>query len=130
MTYMGGVQNYILSARFILTIGHLIALLLVLSTLQTNIEASFPDDASTAEKDKATESCKVSIAILQQHKILPLFMPIYAYSIYDLYAALALGIICFFIDFSGLFFGTSIFSNIVSDAILFSYSRCPLFASI
>ena len=84
---MGAINHYVLSARFMLTIGHLIALVLVFFTLNTNVHASFGDNASQADIDAALISSQ---------------------------AALIIGIVCICIDFMGLIFGTSMFSTIVN----------------
>lgn len=57
---MGSIQYYVLAARFMLTIGHLITILLVLSTLQSNVNASFGDNASEAQLDYALATSRVS----------------------------------------------------------------------
>ncbi len=56
---MGAVQHYVLSARFMLTTGHLIAIMLVFFTLKTNVNASFSDSASQNEVDRAIISSQV-----------------------------------------------------------------------
>ena len=58
---MGAILHYLLSARFILTIGHLITILMVLITLSSNISASFGDNASQKEINDATSSAQVFI---------------------------------------------------------------------
>ena len=56
---MGAILHYVLSARFMLTIGHLITILMVLITLNSNISASFGDNASQSEITSATSSAQV-----------------------------------------------------------------------
>lgn len=83
----GAINHYTLSARFMLTIGHLIAILLVFFNLRTNVNASFGDNASSADIHAAIASSQ---------------------------AALVIAIICIGVDFAGLIFGTSIFSTMVN----------------
>ena len=45
-----GVQDYLISARFLTTIGHLTALLLIFSSIQNNVEKSLSDNVSGTEK--------------------------------------------------------------------------------
>lgn len=85
-----GVQGYLISARFLTSIGHLTTLFLIFSTIQNNIEVSLGDGATTAQYAQAYQS---SIA------------------------ALILGIVCFAVDFSGIFMGTSLFNHTVSSLL-------------
>ena len=84
-----GVHGYLISARFLTTIGHLTTIFLLFSTIQNNIEVSLGDGASTAQYSLAYQS---SIA------------------------ALILGIVCSATDFSGIFLGTSLFNNTVGHS--------------
>ena len=61
------------------TFGHLTALLMLFATIENNIEKSIADNVSSAD---ATTECQ---------------------------AALVFGMICFALDFSGIFFGNSLF---------------------
>jgi len=93
-----GVQDYLISARFLTTIGHLTALLLIFSSIQNNVEISLSDNTSTGDRTTA-----------------------YQKSI----AALCFGIFCFIFDFSGIFFGTTLFNssiNIIQIAFHFTGS--------
>ncbi len=56
---MGSLMHYVLSARFILSIGHLITILLVLATLKSNVNASLSDNASPQDVDDAMASSQV-----------------------------------------------------------------------
>eukprot|EP00598_Pedospumella_elongata_P015421 CAMPEP_0185002244 /NCGR_PEP_ID=MMETSP1098-20130426/73372_1 /TAXON_ID=89044 /ORGANISM="Spumella elongata, Strain CCAP 955/1" /LENGTH=125 /DNA_ID=CAMNT_0027529711 /DNA_START=147 /DNA_END=524 /DNA_ORIENTATION=- len=64
--------------------GHFIALLLLFSTIDNNIDESLGDNYDSEEKQWATETS---------------------------WAALIIGFLCFVCDFAGLFFGTSLFYN-------------------
>jgi len=57
----GAINHYVLSARFMLTVGHLIAILLVFSNLKTNVNASFGDNASSVDIDAAIASSQVCV---------------------------------------------------------------------
>jgi len=48
-----GVQDYLISARFLTTIGHLTALLLIFSSIQNNVEKSLSDSSTGTEKSVA-----------------------------------------------------------------------------
>lgn len=78
-----GIQTVLLVARFYTTIGHLIVLLVLFSTIQSNINASLPDNPSSGEKDNATKSSL---------------------------AAIIFGLFCFLFDIGGIVTGTSFFS--------------------
>lgn len=56
---MGRIHQYVVSARFLLTTGHFIALLLALSTIGSNVEASFSDSASSSDISTAKTSATV-----------------------------------------------------------------------
>jgi hypothetical protein len=58
-----GVQQYLISARFFTTMGHLVALLILFSTIEHNIMVSLPDGYSSADKQTALESCWVDMFI-------------------------------------------------------------------
>jgi hypothetical protein len=83
----GAINHYVLSARFMLTMGHMIAMLLVFFNLNTNVNASFGDNASSADINAAIASSQ---------------------------AALIIGLVCIAVDFAGLVFGTSVFSTMVN----------------
>ena len=53
---MATVQQYLISARFITTMGHFIALLLLFSTIDNNIDESLGDNYNSEEKQWATET--------------------------------------------------------------------------
>jgi Transmembrane protein len=82
-----GVSSYLISARFLTTIGHLTNVFLLFSTIQNNIEISLGDGVSSSEYLKAYQSSN---------------------------AALIFSLFCFVIDFSGIFLGTSLFNQTVS----------------
>ena len=82
-----GVRDYLISARFLTTIGHITNVFLLFATIENNIQVSLGDGATTAQHSLAYQS---SIA------------------------ALVFSIVCFAIDFSGLFLGTSLFNPTVS----------------
>jgi len=77
-------NTYLISARFVTTMGHLIALLLLFSTVENNIVVSLGDGYSAGEKDAAMSTA---------------------------WSALIIGFLCFVCDFAGMFFGTSLFYN-------------------
>ena len=85
-----GLRDYLISARFLTTIGHITNVFLLFATIENNIQVSLGDGASTAQHSVAYRS---SIA------------------------ALVFSIVCFVIDFSGLFLGTSLFNPTVSQAL-------------
>jgi hypothetical protein len=82
-----GVQDYLISARFLTTVGHLTALLLIFSSIQNNVEKSLADTATSSD-----------VQIAYQKSI----------------AALCFGIFCFIFDFSGIFFGTTLFNSSIN----------------
>jgi hypothetical protein len=53
------VQQYLISTRFFLTMGHLIALLMLFSTIENNVEKSMSDSASESEKEAALATSMV-----------------------------------------------------------------------
>lgn len=67
---MTALQQNILSARFVLTVGHLISILLLLSTIDSNIELSFSDNSPQSDINAALISSKVS----EDRNILLLFL--------------------------------------------------------
>mmetsp|Transcript_8104 Transcript_8104/g.13477 ORF Transcript_8104/g.13477 Transcript_8104/m.13477 type:complete len:142 (+) Transcript_8104:104-529(+) len=81
---MVSIQQYLISGRFLTTFGHLVALLLLFATVDNNIEISLGDSASSADKEEAVNNA---------------------------WSALIIGFLCFLCDFSGLFFGTTLFYN-------------------
>jgi len=56
---MATVQQYLISARFITTMGHFIALLLLFSTIDNNIDESLGDNYDSEEKKWATDTAWV-----------------------------------------------------------------------
>lgn len=58
---MVSVQQYLISARFITTMGHFIALLLLFSTIENNIDISLGDNYPSADKKDATETAWVRL---------------------------------------------------------------------
>jgi DMSO reductase anchor subunit len=112
---MAPVQQYLITARFVTTMGHFIALLLLFSTIQNNINASLGDNYTSAEREEATKIAWVRI----ESYILLLFLAAIRrhhcayYHFKKLQAALIIGFLCFVCDFGGMFFGTSLFYNTV-----------------
>eukprot|EP01038_Epipyxis_sp_PR26KG_P008267 gene8267-11190_t len=80
------VQHYLIAARFFTTMGHLVALLVLFGTIDSNIEASIGDNDASGKK----------IAIQTS------------------WSALIFGFLCFLFDFGGIFLGTSLFNNSVN----------------
>jgi hypothetical protein len=81
-----GVQGLLISARFLITIGHLTSIFLLFSTIENNIQVSIGDGAATAE---------------------------YALAYQSSISALIFGVLCCMIDFSGILRGTSLFNHTV-----------------
>lgn len=103
---MASVQQYLISARFITTMGHFIALLLLFSTIDNNIDESLGDSYASGEKSEARETAWVSDRS-------PYFLVNHSHYLFP-QAALIIGFLCFVCDFAGMFFGTSLFYNTVS----------------
>mmetsp|Transcript_11121 Transcript_11121/g.16765 ORF Transcript_11121/g.16765 Transcript_11121/m.16765 type:complete len:139 (+) Transcript_11121:24-440(+) len=80
-------QNQLISCRFFTTMGHFVALLLLFTIVENNIQASLPDNYTEKSRIEATQTAN---------------------------SALGFGIICFFLDFMGIFTGTSLFNNTVN----------------
>jgi uncharacterized membrane protein len=62
-----GVTHYVIATRFMITMGHLTSLLLLFSTIENNVNLSFTDSASDAEKTTAYNSCVVSVPLYVIH---------------------------------------------------------------
>jgi transmembrane protein 107 len=75
------ISDSLISARFITTFGHFTALLILFSTVENNVEKSFADNDISSKADAL------------------------AYA----NGALIFGCFCFVLDFSGIFFGNSLF---------------------
>lgn len=60
---MAPVQQYLISARFVTTMGHLIALLLLFSTVENNINVSLGDNYSSSTRDAAVNTAWVRLQI-------------------------------------------------------------------
>jgi hypothetical protein len=58
---MAPIQQYLITARFVTTMGHFIALLLLFSTIQNNINASLGDNYTSAEREEANKIAWVRI---------------------------------------------------------------------
>ena len=80
------IREYVVAMRFFTTMGHLLALLILFSTIPNNIRVSLGDGVSAADE-----------LVAQQTAI----------------AALVIGICCFMFDFRGMFFGSSLFNHTV-----------------
>jgi len=76
------VLEVLIPARFVLTMGHLVAMLMIASSKRDNIYAGLPTDPSQSRFDAAKFQFEV---------------------------AYVLSILCFGLDLVGIFFGTSIF---------------------
>lgn len=55
-----------ISARFIVTMGHLTALLILFATIDSNVEVSLADNSSSSDKQRARESAIVSHSIFNR----------------------------------------------------------------
>ena len=53
---MVNIQHYLISCRFITTMGHFIALLILFSTINNNISVSLSDNYSSDERSKAVNT--------------------------------------------------------------------------
>jgi hypothetical protein len=62
---MKGLQNIVISSRFILTMGHLIAILLTFWTYRSNVWIGLKDDAGETEVTDAERSVLVRVPYLQ-----------------------------------------------------------------
>jgi hypothetical protein len=54
------VQQSLISARFLTTFGHFIALIVLFSTIDNNIEAGLSDNYSDSDRQKAATTAWVS----------------------------------------------------------------------
>jgi hypothetical protein len=93
------ILDNLISARFMSTFGHLTALLILFATIENNIEQSIGDGASKAD---AMSECQ---------------------------SALVFGTICFAIDFSGIFFGNSLFSTSMNILQIFFHATGSILLS-
>ena len=92
-----GVQGLLISARFLVTIGHLTSMFLLFSTIENNIQVSLGDGATATEYSLAYQS---SIT------------------------ALIFGVLCVMIDFSGILRGTSLFNHTVIHSLAVATQEC------
>jgi hypothetical protein len=53
---MVNIQHYLISGRFIATMGHFIALLILFSTINNNINVSLSDNYSSTERSTAVNT--------------------------------------------------------------------------
>jgi hypothetical protein len=53
---MMNIQHYLISVRFITTMGHFIALLILFSTINNNINVSLSDNYSSTERSTAVNT--------------------------------------------------------------------------
>jgi hypothetical protein len=88
------IANMLISARFLCTTGHLTALLLLFSTIKSNVTLGVGNGDAT----QAYNSC---------------------------IGALVFGIFCFVFDFSGIFFGNSLFSPTVRPLLHRDFLSSP-----
>ena len=85
------IREYVIAMRFITTMGHFLALLILFSTIPNNIRVSLGDGVSAADELVAHQTA---------------------------IAALVIGIFCFMFDFRGMFFGSSLFNHTVRHDII------------
>eukprot|EP00904_Undaria_pinnatifida_P000071 jgi/Undpi1/10064/HiC_scaffold_28.g12518.m1 len=89
------VEDRVIPARFLVTLGHLVGVLLVFKTKTDNVYAGLSYDPTIAEVAAAKD---------------------------DVHAALAVAMVCFGLDFASIFFGFSIFmmkaSTLSGEALL------------
>jgi hypothetical protein len=95
------VSDNLISARFLTTFGHLTALLILFSTIENNVEKSVADGAVEA-KDDALSSAN---------------------------GALIFGCFCFCLDFSGIFFGNSLFMPAMNLTHILFHATGSIFLS-
>ena len=55
------IQQCLISGRFLTTMGHFIALLILFSTIENNVQVSLGDDYTSSAKDYATSTSWVTI---------------------------------------------------------------------
>jgi len=60
---MVNIQHYLISGRFITTIGHFIALLILFSTINNNINVSLSDNHTSTERRIAVNTSWVIITL-------------------------------------------------------------------
>ena len=94
-----GVQDNVIAARFFTQMGHLTAILVLISTIENNVEKGLEDGESSSA---ALASCNW---------------------------ALALGTIAMFFDFSGMFFGNSLFSTTMNMFQILVHATGSIFLS-
>ena len=94
-----GIQDNVIAARFFTQMGHLTAILVLISTIENNVEKGLEDGESSSA---ALASCNW---------------------------ALALGTIAMFFDFSGMFFGNSLFSNYMNMTQILFHATGSIFLS-
>lgn len=96
------VQQYIIAARFLATFGHFVALLVLFATIDNNIALGLPDNYSQQERKVAANTA---------------------------WSALIFGFFCFLFDFSGIFFGTSLFYTQINLIQIFFHFVGSIFLS-
>lgn len=94
-------SDNLISARFLTTFGHLTALLIIFSTIENNVGKSVAD-GDVAGSDAALASAN---------------------------GALVFGCFCFILDFSGIFFGNSLFNPTMNLLHVFFHSVGSIFLS-
>jgi hypothetical protein len=65
--HMARVQQYLIAARFITTMGHFVALLMLFSTIENNIDASLPDNYTSMQREEATKIAWVRAPPIYMH---------------------------------------------------------------
>lgn len=85
------IREYVVAMRFLTTMGHFLALLILFSTIPNNIRVSLGDGVSATDEKVAQQTAIV---------------------------ALVIGICCFMFDFRGMFFGSSLFNHTVRHIIV------------
>jgi len=88
------ITDSLISARFLSTFGHFTALLILFQTIENNVSKSLPDASGTQKESEL------------------------AYA----RGALAFGCVCFLFDFSGMFFGNTLFIPAINLAQVFFHA--------
>jgi len=95
------ITDSLISARFLSTFGHFTALLILFQTIENNVSKSLPD-ASSAEIDSKLAYARGSLIF---------------------------GCVCFMFDFSGMFFGNTLFMPGINLAQVFFHATGSILLS-
>ena len=60
---MKDLLSYVLCARFLTTMGHLLVLLLLVLTYKSNVEVGLSDTASSSDRQNEEDKCLVSASV-------------------------------------------------------------------